>query len=190
LTFAAGAACSVEGYVLDVGADPVRAGGDGDPATTSAADAASANRGDGGLAADAGVARAGSDDGDESDDGGDVERLDGSLAADAQGFAIVFQPRAPTICAGQCVTLEAEVVGAGPPYQYAWANLANLAAVAADGGLVRVCPSSTTQYLVVATAMDTAVVQYPTATSGQVTVTVLDCDGGALADAGAAATTP
>jgi hypothetical protein len=194
LSVAAGAACTVDGYVLDVGADPARAGapGTGEPATSSVADATGANRGEGGpTAGDAGTGRGGSDEGNESDEDAGADGLDGSLASDVQGVTIVFQPSAPAICAGQCVTLEAQVYGAEPPYQYAWANLATLASVAADGGVVRVCPTSTTRYLVVATAMDTAVVQYPTATQGQVTVTVVDCDGGAsLADAGAAPSSP
>lgn len=52
-----------------------------------------------------------------------------------------------TICAGECTTLNALVLGGTPPYTFVWDN----GITATNGGPITVCPASTTTYTVIAT---------------------------------------
>jgi hypothetical protein len=193
-------ACSAQGYFLDV--DQVGGVPAGDAGRGPLEGAAISSEGDDGVGTSSGSVSSGSVSGGSVSGGGDDGASGGSgadaaspdavaPAGDASGVQILIQPGAPTICRGQCVTLEAEIYGAEPPYAYEWEDVDTLTPLGVDGGALRVCPDSTTQYLLVALVTEDAIVQYTTAGSAGATVTVVDCDGGAsAADASVGPGTP
>jgi hypothetical protein len=118
----------------------------------------------------------GGDEGQAVADGGSFSSEAG---AGRSGLTVSVSPTSAAVCPGECVTLTASASGGVAPYSYTWSSAAG------TGAAVRVCPRSTTTYMVATTdssghAGD--LVQSSLTGTGHVAVTVSTaCADGAVA---------
>jgi hypothetical protein len=86
---------------------------------------------------------------------------------------------AQRLCAGDCTEIQASATGSTEDYEYSWNE-----GLPAGPGPFRVCPQSSTEYVVAVTAISGKEIRASQSAMASVSVEVLACSGGSLSGAG------